>query len=242
MTNWIAELKASKPTTSTDLIPIHNNPEGKQTVNARDLHEFLESKQQFSHWMASRIATYDFIKNVDFVMIDDEEIIDKNNYNSKRGPKPTEYHLSLDMAKELSMVERTDKGREARQYFLKCEKIAKGEVAPKRSLVEQAQMFLEMAQRQEELEAQQAQTAQKVRNLELNAKTEADYFTISAWASLINLKLPNELAYRLGKAAAGLSRVRGIAMGTAKHIRYGKVNTYHETVLEAIMGVGDEDI
>lgn len=236
MTNWIAELRPSQPTTTTDLIPIHNNPEGKQTVNARDLHSFLESKQEFANWIKDRIEKYKFKEYLDFVVFD-------NLVKNPLGGRPrVEYHLSIDMAKELSMVECNDKGQDARQYFLKCEKIAKGAIAPKGSLVEQAQMFLEMAQRQERLEAQQALTDQKVKNLELNAKTETEYFTVSAWASLINLKLPEDLAKRLGKAAAGLSRARGIPMGTAKHIRYGKVNTYHESVLEAIMGVGDEEI
>ena len=222
-----------KPT--TDLIPVHNNPEGAPTVNARDLHAFLESKQHFSDWIKIRIEQYEFEEGIEYV-------VNHNSMENPLGGRPSiEYHLGLDMAKELSMVEKTDKGKQARKYFIQCERIAKEKDAPKGSLVEQARMFLKVAQEQERLAERQAITDRRVECLEVNAKTETDYFTISAWANLINLKLPIEMAYRLGKAAARLSRERDVAMGTAKHVRFGKVNTYHESILEAVMGVGDDE-
>lgn len=102
-----------------ELIPI-----GKQffsgseqnCVNARELHAFLESRQDFSNWIKNRIADYGFIENQDFVLF--------NNFieNPKGGRPRIEYFISLDMAKELAMVERTEKGKQARQYFIECEK------------------------------------------------------------------------------------------------------------------------
>jgi len=83
-----------------------------QTVNARELHEFLESKQQFADWIKSRVRKYDFAQGVDFTTI----------HNFTNSPPSKEFHLSLDMAKELAMVERNAKGKEARQYFLECER------------------------------------------------------------------------------------------------------------------------
>ncbi|WP_334473406.1 antA/AntB antirepressor family protein [Arsenophonus sp. PmNCSU2021_1] len=80
-----------------------------QTVNARDLHEFLESKQKFADWIKDRIQQYGFIESQDFIVI-----LGK----TPNGGRPTkEYAISLDMAKELSMVERNEKGKQARQYF-----------------------------------------------------------------------------------------------------------------------------
>ena len=98
-----------------ELIKI-NQQDGKQTVNARELHEFLGSKQEFSHWIKKRIIDYGFEKDKDFITID--KVI-KREIGASRA---TEYHLSLDMAKELSMVERNAKGKQARQYFIDCEK------------------------------------------------------------------------------------------------------------------------
>ncbi len=87
------------------------------TVNARELHGFLESKQHFTDWMKSRIDDFSFIQGVDF--IDHKNMTQYNQIDS------VDYFLTVDMAKELSMVERNDKGKEARQYFIKMENIAK---------------------------------------------------------------------------------------------------------------------
>lgn len=89
--------------------------ENVQTVNARELHAFLESKREFATWIKYRITQYDFVEGVDFTT--DKFVIGKATQ--------IDYHVSLDMAKELSMVENNDKGREARRYFIECEKRAK---------------------------------------------------------------------------------------------------------------------
>lgn len=96
-------------------------PESIQTINARELHSFLEVGKDFSNWMKDRIKKYGFTENQDFVSIDG--LTSPNLANAKsRTQKTIEYHLTLDMAKELSMVENSDKGREARRYFISCEK------------------------------------------------------------------------------------------------------------------------
>ncbi|WP_339053559.1 antA/AntB antirepressor family protein [Arsenophonus endosymbiont of Crataerina pallida] len=72
------------------------NGETVQTVNARDLHAFLESKQEFANWIKDRIQQYGFIEHQDFLI---------NLSKTPNGGRPAkEYHISLDMAKELSMV------------------------------------------------------------------------------------------------------------------------------------------
>jgi len=90
-----------------------------QTVNARDLHAFLGSKRQFADWIKERIQSYDFVENQDFV------IISQNCEKSERGRPTTDYALTLNMAKELSMVERNARGKQARLYFIECERQAK---------------------------------------------------------------------------------------------------------------------
>ena len=88
----------------------------EQTVNARDLHYFLGVGKDFSNWVKDRIEQYGFIENQDFVC---SPVLASNG---RGGHNRKDYHLTLDMAKELSMVERNDKGKEARQYFIACEK------------------------------------------------------------------------------------------------------------------------
>ncbi|MDR5612136.1 MAG: antA/AntB antirepressor family protein [Arsenophonus sp.] len=90
------------------------NDELIQTVNARDLHAFLESKQDFSTWIKKRISDYRFVKNKDFIRF--HKKMEANNATI------IDYYISLDMGKELSMVERNEKGKQARQYFIECER------------------------------------------------------------------------------------------------------------------------
>lgn len=87
-----------------------------QLVDARELHGFLKNGDRFAGWIKARIEKYGFEENCDFA-------IASGNSEAKRGGhNRVDYHLSLDMAKELSMVENNEQGRAARRYFIDCEK------------------------------------------------------------------------------------------------------------------------
>lgn len=92
-----------------------------ETVNARDLHEFLGSDVSFTEWIRERIRNYEFVQGVDFT------IIMTNGQIGKMGDYGAEYYLSLDMGKECAMVERTARGKQARKYFIACEKRSKAQ-------------------------------------------------------------------------------------------------------------------
>ncbi|MDO4693654.1 MAG: antA/AntB antirepressor family protein [Eikenella sp.] len=83
--------------------------------NARDLHKVLQVGRKFATWIVERIKEYGFIENQDFT------IISQNGEKIGRGRPTTDYHLTLDMAKELAMVEKTEVGRQVRRYFIQCE-------------------------------------------------------------------------------------------------------------------------
>ncbi|WP_295991620.1 antA/AntB antirepressor family protein [Rugamonas sp.] len=91
-----------------------------QTTSARDLHSFLKVGKDFSTWIKGRIEQFDFVENSDFVAVDSAP---QNGGAGNRGAR-VEYALTLDMAKELSMVERNAQGKQARQYFIECERRA----------------------------------------------------------------------------------------------------------------------
>jgi len=103
---------------------------GNPIVNARDLHVFLEAKQDFSNWLKGRIKKYGFIENVDYARIffdiDGKKIQLAKNSESENEIlgriHRIEYALTLDCAKELSMVQNNEKGREARRYFIEKDK------------------------------------------------------------------------------------------------------------------------
>lgn len=98
-----------------ELIKINADDTGIRTVSARELHEFLEVKTSFKDWI-KRMIEYGFEEGKDFCSFLSE---------STGGRPSINYALTLDTAKEISMIQRSAKGRQARQYFIECERIAK---------------------------------------------------------------------------------------------------------------------
>ena len=129
-----------------DLIKIENriiNDDHIQTVDARELYEYLESKQEFSNWIKKRIEQYGFVENIDYIKVD-KKIMDNNQQFTKVGDR-IEYYISIDMAKEVSMVERNEKGKQARQYFILCEKL----LLESRKNMKKSELYLLLAKEEE---------------------------------------------------------------------------------------------
>lgn len=98
-----------------DLIKVNYGTE-QPMVSARELHEGLEIGTEFAKWF-SRMCEYGFADKMDY-----SEVIVKNDENSKGGRPATDYQISIDMAKQICMIQRSEKGRQYRQYFLDLEK------------------------------------------------------------------------------------------------------------------------
>ena len=99
-----------------ELIPINAATIGGEevnAVNARELHKFLENGELFTTWIKNRIEQFAFLEGQDFTTFLE---------NTKKGRPRKEYLVSINMAKELCMVERNAKGKEARLYFIECER------------------------------------------------------------------------------------------------------------------------
>lgn len=108
-------------TGTSALIPVFTGTLCDSTVllcDARTLHAFMQVKRDFSNWIKGRIRKFGFEAGTDFL-----EVFAKSGENL--GGRPSiDYHLTLDMAKELAMVENNDMGRQARRYFIACEAAA----------------------------------------------------------------------------------------------------------------------
>lgn len=104
-----------------NLITIHEW-KGDQVVSARELHFFLESRQDFSDWIKNRIKKYGFVENQDYTTF--HKNMERKN-NVRGSTKRIEYAITLDTAKELAMIENNDNGRKVRKYFIEMEKIAR---------------------------------------------------------------------------------------------------------------------
>jgi len=102
------------------IVPVYES-ENRRVVNARELHEFLGVGKDFSTWLKDRIEKYEFAEGEDYVEVFPN--FGENSSLTDKGGRPTkDYLLTLDTAKELAMVENNEKGRQARKYFIACEK------------------------------------------------------------------------------------------------------------------------
>ncbi len=108
------------------LITITQNENNDQVVSGRELHEFLGVKTPYTQWFKD-MCKYGFIENIDFVLVSE-----KSETNNPRNPFTTiiNHALKLDMAKEISMIQRNEKGKQARQYFIEVEKELKQQLLP----------------------------------------------------------------------------------------------------------------
>ena len=142
-----------------EIIRIETTTNGVQTIKATDLYKFLEPKTEFSHWI-KRMLNYGFVEGVDYWTILTENspqiqnilkrskmtenqkggtenspqmqgvLIPSKMTENKRGRKAFEYILSLDCAKSLAMVQRSEKGKQIRRYFIEVEKQFKAIATP----------------------------------------------------------------------------------------------------------------
>lgn len=103
---------------NNELIKVTKDEQGNSVVSGRDLHEFLEVNTPYTQWF-ERMVGYGFTENVDFIGLSQKS-------EKPIGGRPTVDHaLTLDMAKEISMIQRTEKGKQARRYFIEVEKAFK---------------------------------------------------------------------------------------------------------------------
>lgn len=100
-----------------NLIKVNTNEKGEVVISGRELHEFLEVKERYTQWF-ERMIEYGFTENTDFVLVSE-----KTESSNITGFKVIQDHaIKLDMAKELAMIQRNEKGKQARLYFIAIEK------------------------------------------------------------------------------------------------------------------------
>lgn len=98
----------------SELLKVNYNSD-RITLSARELYEFLEIETRFNDWF-KRMTEYGFTENIDY------RVLLKNEYNLQGGRPKTDYEITLDMAKEIAMLQRSEKGKQCRQYFIELEK------------------------------------------------------------------------------------------------------------------------
>ncbi len=96
-----------------ELVPVYETSTGEKVVYGTELYECLGSKQEYSNWVRNRLKECDSLENEDFTII----------LSKSTGGRPkNEYIIKLDTAKEMAMLERNEKGKQVRRYFIQVEK------------------------------------------------------------------------------------------------------------------------
>lgn len=134
-----------------ELIKITQNEKGENAVSARGLHEFLGIETRYNDWF-NRMLEYGFIENQDFIAITQKRVTAQGNETTYQ-----DHIVTLDMAKELSMIQRTDKGKQARRYFIECEKQLKAQFRTPSNMIEALELAIEQ---QKQIEAQKLALAE----------------------------------------------------------------------------------
>ncbi|HFA9657215.1 TPA: phage antirepressor KilAC domain-containing protein [Neisseria gonorrhoeae] len=165
---------------------------GNQAVSARDLHKFLEITERFSSWF-ERMLQYGFVENIDYQGCE--------FFNTLANQTLTDYAITFDCAKEISMIQRSKKGKEAREYFIECEKqLRRGKFALPTTYKEALQSLLIEVEAKERL---QVQNELQAKELEKQAPKVAYYDEVMTSQSTYNA---NQIAKELGMSAVTLNK------------------------------------
>ena len=202
-----------------ELIKIQEK-EGKQLVNARELHKFLENKDNVSTWFKRQSERAMLRENIDFQRV---AILQTSGQTS------FDYALTLSSAKEIAMLNGGEKGKQARLYFIDCEEQLLNQQKP----MNQLEMISFMALQMNEQNQRTEQLEKKVLEIESKQTTiDTNFYTISGYANLHKLKVDTQEANKLGRVASKTSRELQYPTGNAHDSKYGKVKTYHKDILK----------
>lgn len=143
-----------------ELIKITKDDNGNSVVSGRDLHDFLEVKTAYKDWFP-RMCEYGFTDGKDFSSILSE---------STGGRPRVDHAMTLDMAKEISMIQRTERGKQARQYFIDVEKEYKKQIGQSqfrlpKNLTEMSTMFFDVMKDQDKKIEEQSEKVNFLMNL-----------------------------------------------------------------------------
>lgn len=207
-----------------ELLRITDADNGKKVTSARELHSFLEVTERFSSWM-ERMFKYGFTQGVDYTPL--------TFLHPQNKQETTDYALTLDTAKEISMIQRSEKGKQARQYFIECERKANALIKS----MSPSEILLFQAQRLVNFEKEQEQMKEQIKLIEAKMITRPNYFTVMGYSVYNKKSVGRDLAANIGRKASALCRQRGLAVDRVSDPRFGLVGSYPTHVLDEIFNL-----
>lgn len=198
---------------------------GKKAISARDLYLFLGfEKSQWSRWFNRNI-----IKNEFAIKGEDYEGVRLN----VEGNFVQDFAISVEFAKKMSMMARTEKGEQARQYFISMEKLAMEKAKP----LTQIEIILQSAQMLADIERNQKALDNRITELENKPQINApvEHFSIMGHCHNIGKQISMEQAKTYGIKCRRMCNELGLVIGKVSDPRFGSVNTYPLDVLKEVI-------
>ena len=191
-----------------ELVPVYETSTGEKVVYGTELHAVLEVRSKFADWIKNRINDCEALENEDFQSF--SKILEKG------GRPQTEYIIKLDIAKEMAMLERNEKGKQVRRYFIQIEKKYKEQTKP-----QMPQTYLEALK---ELVA----VEEEKERLQLELDRSKDWYSIKRVAAL------NDVSWKTfdWRKLKQVGEQMGYEVRKIFDANYGEVNTYHREVWE----------
>ncbi len=194
-----------------------------QTVDGRGLHAYLQNRDHFATWVKDRIEQYGFVENLDFVSYSE---------TSEKGGRPSkEYAFSIDMAKEIAMVEKNEQGKKARLHFIECERRAKDPMSALSDPAAMRVLLLGYTEKVLALEGQIAEATPKLQALERIAESDGSMCVTDAAKTL--QARPKDLFAHLRGRKWIYSRAGGSEIAYQDKLQAGllehKTTTVHRT-------------
>lgn len=145
---------------ASELVPVYENQSGDKLINSRELHQKLMISTRHNDWINRMIDKYGFIQGEDFY----------SNLSKTNGRPSLEHFLTIDTAKEISMVQNNEIGRAIRKYFIRVEKEARNHFNQPQSsaelILQQAQLLVQYEKRMDEIEIQQQDIRHRIDNFD----------------------------------------------------------------------------
>jgi phage anti-repressor protein len=207
-----------------ELIPI-NYDSDVPTVSGRDLHAALEVDTRYDIWF-SRMCEYGFSEIKDYILVD--QFCTTNNPKNPSTTR-TNHAVSITMAKELCMLQRSAKGKEFREYFIRCEEAWNSpEKIIERALQIARAKVLELEHKNKGLEEHNE-------TLEIALNESSRFYTVAKYSSYCNKYWSLRQCQYIGKLLTAFCRSRHIEIRRCytNDERFGVVNSYPLTAWEA---------
>ncbi|MEK4581813.1 antA/AntB antirepressor family protein [Bacillus sp. FSL R12-0074] len=135
---------------ANEMLPVYQNENGEKFVNARELHEQMLVKKDFTTWVKERVKNYGFTENEDYYLT-------LTKIGERQNVTKHEYWLTLDTGKEFAMVQNNEAGRAIRKYFIEVEKRFR-----QQQVKSPAELIYMLAQQNMESEKRMVQLEQRV--------------------------------------------------------------------------------